>query len=56
MVRRGVAADDDQREQLEAELRRRLRAFPSTSLERLVLGVAAELIGDDFPRTRFAYI
>ncbi|MCP4658174.1 MAG: AAA family ATPase [bacterium] len=48
MLRRGVAADDPGRKELESVLRRRLGTFPTTALDRIVHSIAAELIDDDF--------
>lgn len=41
---RGIAADDPERQALDAELRRRLGSYAETSVERLVHGVALEII------------
>jgi hypothetical protein len=50
LLRAGVAVDDPRRQELEKKLRRRLGTFPSTSLDRMVQSIAAELMEGDFRR------
>ncbi len=50
MLRDGVAVDDAGRQAIEKTLRRRLGTFPSTSLDRMVQSIAAELMEGDFRR------
>ncbi len=48
LLREGASRDDPSRTQLERELRRRLGTFADTSMDRMVQGIAASLMPEDF--------
>jgi nucleoside phosphorylase/energy-coupling factor transporter ATP-binding protein EcfA2 len=48
LLREGVQPDDPRRQELERKLRQRLGTFQDTAVDRMVQGIAAELMDEDF--------